>query len=473
MALGITNRGSGTHNVSATSFTLSPGTDFSAQGSWGVLCIAADNTSTGGATNDFTTVTDSLGNTWTKRQSPVFDNGAASAGVQGAIYTTPQNAGKLVTGTVITVNFGSSPTAKTWTLTEVVQNGSEVISFRAGGNKSAGATNTVLALGNSATVFVGEVIVACFYLESGITQSVSTPDGDTSNGTWTTNQYAEIGTTTSGSGIVSQGKIQTTTASVQSYDVTVGVSSDYHGSYVILHSIANTAVTPGTASVVITPFTATVAATNNKTATPGTASLTTTRFAPTVAVSTNATVVPGTASLTVTPFAPTVAATANVGIVPGTATLEITEFVPAVAVTANAFVAPGTASISISTYVPSVVADTLIVPGTLALNLTAHVPVMETTGGGVTVIPGTASLAITTYAMVVEAAANAFVVPGTASLVFTCHVPTIDVGGDRIVTPGAVALLVTCHVPMVLWAIRRRTRDRIPRTVRRSRYSFL
>lgn len=236
MALSITNRGSGNHNTGASSFTLSPGSNCTA-GATLVLCVAADNSSSGGATNDFTTVTDGLGNTWTKRQSPVFDNGAASAGVQGAIYTTSQNAGAVQTSTVITVNFGSSPVAKTWTMTEVTPGAGKVAEFRTGGNKSAGATATAMTLGASATVNIGEVIVACFYMESGTTQSVSTPDGDTTNGSWTTNQYNEIGSTTSGSCIVSQAKLQTTANSAQTYDVTVGVSSDYHGSYVILKEI--------------------------------------------------------------------------------------------------------------------------------------------------------------------------------------------------------------------------------------------
>ena len=237
MALAITNRGSGNHNSSATSFTLSPGSNFTA-GASAVLCVAADNSSTGGTTNNFTTVTDTLNNTWTLRQSPVFDNGAASAGVQGAIYTCEQNIGTLQTGTVITVNFGAATVAKTWTLTEVAPASGKVAEFRTGGNKSAGATGTAMTMGASATVNVGEVIVAAFFIEGGTSNSISTPDADATNGTWTTNQYNEIGTTVAGSCIVSQAKLQTTTNSTQSYDVTAAVSNDYHGSYVILKELA-------------------------------------------------------------------------------------------------------------------------------------------------------------------------------------------------------------------------------------------
>src|SRR5678815_994066 len=112
----------------------SPASNFAA-GATAVLCVAADNSSSGGATNDFTTVTDTLGNTWTKQQAPVFDNGAASAGVQGAIYTTQQNGGTLTTSTTITVSFGSSPVAKTWTLTEVTPAGGKSADIRTSGSK--------------------------------------------------------------------------------------------------------------------------------------------------------------------------------------------------------------------------------------------------------------------------------------------------------------------------------------------------
>lgn len=231
MALSINNRGTGTHNTGATSFTLSPGSNCTA-GATVVLCVAADNSSSGGSTNNFTTVTDSIGNLWELRQSPVFDNGAASAGVQGAIWETRQNVGALTTGTTITVSFGASTTAKTWTMTEITAGGGNYAAFRTGADKSAGATGTAVTLGASPTVNVGEAIIAAVFIEAGTTQTC-TGDGDTTNGTWTTLQYTEIGATTSGSCIASQGKIQTTTNSTQTYDVTLGISSDYHGSYAI------------------------------------------------------------------------------------------------------------------------------------------------------------------------------------------------------------------------------------------------
>ena len=251
MALSLTNRGTGTHNTGASSFTLSPGSNCTA-GALVALCVAADNSSSGGSTNDFTTVTDSLGNTWTKQRAPVFDNGAASAGVQGAIYTTPQNGGTLQTSTVITVNFGSSPVAKTWTLTEIAPSAGRSASVRTGGDKSAGATGTALTTGASVSVTSGECILAAFFIEAGTTQTLSAADTDTTNGSWSTNQYAEIGSTTSGSVIVSQGKVVTGTGT-QTYDVTLGISSDYHGSYIIVQQdVVLPALAASSGSVAIT-----------------------------------------------------------------------------------------------------------------------------------------------------------------------------------------------------------------------------
>lgn len=234
MALGLTNRGSGNHNASATSFTLSPASNLAA-GSWAVLCVAADNSASGGATNNITSVTDSIGNTWIARRTPVFDNGGASAGVQGAIFTTDQAVGALQTGTVITVNFGAATTAKTWTLTEVTAAAAEVISYVTGGDKAAGATGTALTTGATASIASGDAVIAAFFIEAGTTQSLSAADTDTTNGSWSTNQYNEIGSTTSGSVIVSQGKVVTATGT-QTYDVTLGISSDHHGSYIVLHA---------------------------------------------------------------------------------------------------------------------------------------------------------------------------------------------------------------------------------------------
>lgn len=259
MALSITSRGTGTHNTGATSFTLSPASNCTA-GAMVALCVAADNSAPAGSSNNFGDVTDSLGNTWTLQQSPVFDNGAASAGVQGAIYTCAQEVGTIQSSTVITVNFGASTVAKTWTLTEIAGSVGAP-SYRTGGTKAAGATSTTAAgnatTGASASVNVGEVLLAAVFVEAGTTITL-TGDGDTTNGSWSTAQTTKIGTTTSGSAIISQAKVQTTAASTQSYDVTTSIASDYHAAYVIVNEITTyTPLTASSGSVVITGTAAT------------------------------------------------------------------------------------------------------------------------------------------------------------------------------------------------------------------------
>ncbi len=144
-------------------------------------------------------------------------------------------------------------------MTGITPAAGKIARFRTGGDKSAGAAAaTALTLGASASVTVGEVIVAAFFLEAGTTESVSAADTDTTNGSWSANQYAEIGSTTSGSVIVSQAKLQTTANSTQSYDVTVSVGADYHGSYVILQELTLYTLTASSGSYTETGTAATL-----------------------------------------------------------------------------------------------------------------------------------------------------------------------------------------------------------------------
>ena len=234
MAITGTDRGVGTHNTGATSFTLSPASNFAA-GSLAVLVVAADNASTGGATNDFGAVTDTHGNTWRLRRAPIFDNGAASAGVQGAIYTSDMKAGTLTTGSVITVNFGSSPVAKAWTLMEIVPTSTQTRIAYFTGADGAGATTASPTI-TSGTITNGNMVIAALFNEQGTGQTV-TQDGDTTNGNWSAQQTAEIGTTAAGMTVASQRKVVTATAT-QTYNPTLGVSSDLIMSWIELTEVS-------------------------------------------------------------------------------------------------------------------------------------------------------------------------------------------------------------------------------------------
>lgn len=234
MALTGTNRGTGTHNTSASSFGLNPGSNLTA-GALAVLCIAADNSVSGGATNNITGVTDSLGNVWRPLQLPIFDNGAASAGVQGGIFATDQSAGTLTTGSTITVSFGTAAVAKTWTLMEVTAAAGARAIPLTGGNAAGQAASSAPTV-TTGTIAVGDMVIAMVAMEAGTTQTL-TSDADTTNGTWSTAQYAEIGSTTSGSAIGSQRKVQTTTASTQTFNPTLGLTCDLICSWISIREI--------------------------------------------------------------------------------------------------------------------------------------------------------------------------------------------------------------------------------------------
>lgn len=235
MALTGTDRGTGKHQTSASSFTLNPGSNFTA-GALAVLCIAADNSSTGGSTNNISSVTDSLGNLWRARQLPIFDNGSASAGVQGGIFTTDQSAGTLQTGTTVTVSFGAATVAKTWTLMEVTAAAGSQALVLTGANATGQAGSSAPTV-TTGTIEVGDMVIAMVAMEAGTTQTF-TSDADTTNGTWSAAQYNEIGSTSSGSAIGSQRKVQTTTASTQTFNPTLGLPCDLICSWISVREIA-------------------------------------------------------------------------------------------------------------------------------------------------------------------------------------------------------------------------------------------
>lgn len=234
MAQNRNQRGKGGNNTDGTTFALNPTSNL-ASGSLAVLCIAADNSVGGGSTNNISGVTDSLGNKWVARQLPIFDNGTTSAGVQGGIFTTDQSAGVIQTGTTITVTFGASTVSKTWTLDDITPSAGYQSIFLTGGNASGQAGTTAPTV-TTGTIAVDDMVVAMVAIEAGSTQTF-TDDTDTSNGSWTASQNSTIGTTTTGSAILSQTKLQTTTGSTQTFNPTLGISSDVICSWVQIREV--------------------------------------------------------------------------------------------------------------------------------------------------------------------------------------------------------------------------------------------
>lgn len=398
MALTGTNRGTGNHNTSAVSFTLNPGSNFAA-GAMAVLCVAADNNGTNGLAMATFSVTDTLGNTWTRRSSPLYDPGAAGAGVEGAIFTTPMNGGTLVTGTVITVSFGStSVTAKTWTLIEVLgSTGTPTFKTQAVGTGSATASPTVTTSSLTNTTLV----VGAVFVEGGTTLTL-TGDSDTTNGNWSTAQSNKIGTTAAGSGIISQFKTVTATGT-QTYNPTLGLSSDCIAAWISIGE--NVSVSPGTGAITYTGIAPTTSSTNNTFASPGTGAIVYTGIAPTAFSSDNQSAAPGTGAIAYTGQAPTISITDNQVAAPGTGQIAYNGQAPTIDITDHQFAAPGTGQISITGIAPMVV-------------ITDHQ----------VAAPGTGQIVFGSEAPVVNITNNTYAFPGTGEIVITGHRPVILTG---------------------------------------------
>lgn len=225
-----TDRGSGNHNSASATLTVTPTSNFTAS-SFGVLCIALDNSGTAGNTLiSPTTASGSDGSTWTIRPNSLFDNGAASAGVEVVIYTS--NSTSLTTAQSITVTWTSTtPTAKAWTLTEVGKSAGNIIIVRTS-NVNIGATTGTPTFASDPTVNSGEMIIGMGGAESANTW---TGDSDTTNGSWSTQQSNAAGTGATGMSITTQRKIVTATGT-QAYNPTL-TSADVMLAYVILQEI--------------------------------------------------------------------------------------------------------------------------------------------------------------------------------------------------------------------------------------------
>lgn len=226
-----TDRGSGNHNSAAATLTVTPTSNFTAN-SFGVLCIALDNSGTAGNTLiSPATASGSDGSTWTRRPNSLFDNGAASAGVEVVIYTSSSTS--LTTAQNITITWTSStPTAKAWVLHEVTTSAGFIASFRIS-DVNTGATTGTPTFSSNPTVNNGEMIIGMGGAESADTW---VEDSDTTNGTWSTQQTSAVGSGNSGMSITSQRKVVTSTGT-QTYNPTL-TSADVMLAYIVLQEVS-------------------------------------------------------------------------------------------------------------------------------------------------------------------------------------------------------------------------------------------
>jgi hypothetical protein len=445
VALTVTSRGTGTHNTGAT--TLVPGgrTATLASGSMGVMAIALDNAgAAGAATAAPASWTDAKGNVWTRRINALYDNGAASAGIEMAFYTAPITVALLTTDAgTITWDGAVSPVPKAWTWYEVIPGAGNTVSYSTGGT-IAGAT-AANAQVVTASVPVGDAVIAGYFSEG---VGAVTGDSDSTNGSWTAQQTATVGSGTSGVRIATQQKVQTTTASTQSYDVTVA-SQDRIAGYIMLHELVATVLTPGVATLTTATFAPTVSTTNNQSVTPTTASLTTTVFAPTVTATAHQTVTPTTTALATSTFAPTVTASDHQSVTPSTASLSTATFAPTVTATSGTVATPGIAELVTATFAPTVTATAhqTVTPTTASLSTTGFAPTVAITNHQ-TVTPTTTALSTTSFAPTVTASDHKTLTPSTAALSLTTFAP--NVGSPIEVTPTAASLALATFAPSVV-----------------------
>lgn len=233
MALTATDRGGAANSVGGTSFVFAPASNFTG-GALAVLCISADNSVTGGATNNITGVTDSLGNVWRARQLSICDNGVANAGVQGGIYTTDQSAGAITTGTTITVTFGASTPVRLWALNEVAAaagSSAMALTWGTGSAQIASSAPTV----TTSSINVGDLVIGMVAIEGDVV--TLTADADTTNGSWSAAQFKTTGGSTGGGSIVVQTKLQTTTESTQTFNPTISAARDLVCSWISVREV--------------------------------------------------------------------------------------------------------------------------------------------------------------------------------------------------------------------------------------------
>lgn len=219
-----TDRGVAGDTTAGATWAWSPSSNFASATSWGVAALAVDNAETGGVAHTVFTLTDDLGNTWTRQIAPLCDAASTLQGVEGAIFTTPQDGGQLTTATVITATFANAGTdTKVATLIEVTPTAGSTIEYVTGGVGTCAASTTPTVTTSSITS--GNMVIGAVFIEYGTNQTI-TEDADTTNGVWSTQQTTETGGTgNAGQSVASQWKVVTASAT-QTYDPTLGTAAD-------------------------------------------------------------------------------------------------------------------------------------------------------------------------------------------------------------------------------------------------------
>ena len=133
----------------------------------------------------------------------------------------------MVSANTITVTFGTATASKTWALWEVTAAAGKYADYLATGTGAVGASTAPSVTTDS--IAIGDMVIGGVAYEYG--QAPATSDTDTTNGSWSTRQNANIGSTTSGTSVCTQTKV-VSAAGAQTYNPTYTNSSDWAAGYI-------------------------------------------------------------------------------------------------------------------------------------------------------------------------------------------------------------------------------------------------
>jgi len=245
MALTGTDRGAGSRSTgSETTYVVSPSGTI-ATGSLAVLCAAYDNSATGGA-DPYSSISDSVGNTWTEGGGPTValrDPGAANDGVVARWFYSELTTQLTISDTV-TISFGANTTvSRAYVFHEVTAaTGSSVSAFGDTATTGGSTTPSVTRTGPTS----GQMVIGFVAIERG-TGTTVTGDADATSGAWSTHQVSQVSTGVGGMSITSQRKVTTATGD-QTYNPTLGTSSDWATIILAIREQINAAHTSASAA---------------------------------------------------------------------------------------------------------------------------------------------------------------------------------------------------------------------------------
>jgi hypothetical protein len=186
-----------------------------------VVCIACDNSFTGGAATTITSVTDGPGNTYTSRRDVVYDPGTINSGIANAIFTSSVTR-TLVSTDDLTITFRLTTAAVAVTIWKIANDGivRAVYSNAGTGTGASSAAPTV----TTASITNGDIVIGHY---AGETNEAVTADADATNGSWSAQSTATGNTGTVATSARGATQVKTVTATAtQTYNPTTAVAAD-------------------------------------------------------------------------------------------------------------------------------------------------------------------------------------------------------------------------------------------------------